>query len=119
MVYSGFVLPDKANPIIAYRNNDGAWGSYTFYLKMETRIPANSKGEIRLTFPNDYGSTSGASLFRLKDDTLSLNDNCPVQVKISVNTFCPQFENPAYPIPPPGLTLYIPMREVELPAGSV
>lgn len=115
----GFVLPDKANPIIAYRNNDGAWSSYTFYLKMQTRIPANSQGEIRLTFPQDYGVGSGAGLYRLKDDTLALNDECPVYLQISVQTICPKFYNPNFPLPPPALTLSIPMDTVELPAGSV
>ncbi|KAL4449717.1 hypothetical protein ABPG74_008090 [Tetrahymena malaccensis] len=50
LAYGGVIYPDNANPVQMERTNDGATSSYTFYMSLSTRLPANY-GQIKIMFP--------------------------------------------------------------------
>ncbi|KAL4501728.1 hypothetical protein ABPG72_018779 [Tetrahymena utriculariae] len=47
---AGIVNPDKADPIVLERTNEGAISSYTFYINLQNRLPPQ-KGVVKITFP--------------------------------------------------------------------
>ncbi|EWS71333.1 hypothetical protein TTHERM_000331066 (macronuclear) [Tetrahymena thermophila SB210] len=50
LAYGGVIYPDNANPVQMERTNDGATSSYSFYMSLSTRLPANY-GIIKIMFP--------------------------------------------------------------------
>ena len=53
--FSGYIYPDRANPIVPNRNNQGAIANYTFYMSLQTSIYQSPT--IIITFPlNEYAT---------------------------------------------------------------
>jgi hypothetical protein len=62
-----FIYPDRANPIIPYRNNENCYTYYDIYLSVSTRISTN--GRLEITFPQEF---DGTYLRLLKDDIMDV-----------------------------------------------
>lgn len=74
----GYIYPDRANPILPYRNNENAWTDYIFYLSFSTRIEKNA--EMEIVFPIEY---EASQIVLAKNDRMVVNDACPVEIKFS------------------------------------
>lgn len=40
-IFLGNINPDSANPIVLERTNESATSSYTFYMSLDSRLPAS------------------------------------------------------------------------------
>lgn len=114
---SGNIYPDKPDPVVPFRNNEGAWSSYTFFLKLSTRIPPNSQGEIWIKFPDTFNPAPGsdAVIFSKKDNPLNPDDPKSVVITRSIYTYYPAFSL----LGSDPYTLVIKLDSFELSAGSV
>ncbi len=116
-IKGGNIYPDKPDPVVPFRNNEGAWSSYTFFLKLSTRIPPNSQGEIWIKFPEIFNPAPGsdAVIYSKNDNPLNGDDPKSVVITRSVYSYYPSFSL----LGSDPYTLVIKLDSFELSAGSV
>lgn len=116
LTLGGQIYQDSANPIVVFRTNSGAWGSYMFYLKLSTWILSNSDGYIVVRFPQNYRTTNGGKLDAVKLPSQSQPDPCPIAIYLSSKVFCPSSSQISFV----GETnVYLSLEDVALSAGSL
>ncbi|CAD8140771.1 unnamed protein product [Paramecium octaurelia] len=96
-IIADFIYPDRANPIVPYRNNEDAYTFYDIFLSVSTRISSN--GRLQITFPQEF---DGTQLRLLQDDVMAatnIDKECYIEYTFSTTTTCIPYVEPAVTIP--------------------